>query len=139
MRGIPPVIKAMTPFPYSIEVDRNAAEALELMLAHRCRHLPVTDNHQAYGMVTEQSIRMASLEEGKPASQITAKRACISQPYLVDLNTPLDVVADEMAKRQAGSAVVTKGLRVAGIFTMVDVCRVLANELRGEPTPDDVA
>lgn len=139
MKRIPRVAAVMTPFPYSVDVGRSAAEALELMLAHRCRHLPVTENHQAYSMVTKESIRSASLEEGKPASQLTSKRACVPQPYLVDLNTPLDVVAEEMANRQIGSAVVTKGQNVAGIFTMVDVCRILANELRGASSPDDVA
>ncbi len=129
----------MTPFPYSIDVDRNAAEALELMLAHRFRHLPVTENFVAVSMVTEQSIRQATLEEGKPASQVSVKRASLPQPYLVDLNTPLDVVAEQMAKRQIPSVVITKGEKVAGIFTMVDVCNLLADSLRGNSNPDDVA
>jgi len=139
MKRIPRMASVMTPFPYSIDVNRNAAEALELMLAHRFRHLPVTENFVAVSMVTEQSIRQASLEDGKPASQILVRRAALAQPYLVDLNTPLDVVAAEMAKRQLASVVITKGEKVAGIFTLVDVCSLLADLLRGKSSPDDVA
>ncbi|MEN9582016.1 MAG: Hypoxic response protein 1 [Pseudomonadota bacterium] len=129
----------MTPFPHAIEATKTASEALEVMMAHRFRHLPVTQNHAALGMVTERSIKFATLEEGRPASQLSVKRALTPQPYLVDLNTPLDVVIEEMARRQVASAVVTKGEKVAGIFTMVDVCRLFADTLRGNLTPDDVA
>lgn len=139
MKRIPRMAAVMRPFPYSIDVEKNAAEALELMLAHRFRHLPVTENFVAVSMVTELSIRQASLEEGKPASQISVKRASLPQPYLVDLNAPLDAVAEEMANRQLPSVVVTRGEKVAGIFTLVDACRLLVDSLRGKPSPDDVA
>ena len=139
MKRIPRMAAVMTPFPYSIDVEKNAAEALELMLAHRFRHLPVTENFVAVSMVTEQSIRQATLEEGKPASQVSVKRASVAQPHLVDLNTPLDKVAEEMANRRISSVVVTKGDKVAGIFTLADVCTLLASALRGTSSPDDVA
>ena len=51
-------------------------------------------------------------------------------PYVVEMNTPLDDVALEMAERHIGSAVVLRHGRLAGIFSTVDVCRLLGEFLR---------
>jgi CBS domain-containing protein len=57
---------------------------------------------------------------------------------MVDSNTPLDHVVEEMAERRIGSALVTHHGTLAGIFTVTDACRVLAEILkshRDEPIP----
>jgi CBS domain-containing protein len=65
---------------------------------------------------------------------------CDRDPSLVDLNEPLDSVLELMAERQVSCVVATRATRVAGVFTIVDVCSLLVSLLRGQtPTPDDVA
>ena len=52
------------------------------------------------------------------------------EPYVVEMNAPLDEVAREMAERHIGSAVVVRHGKLAGIFSTVDACRLLAEILR---------
>jgi CBS domain-containing protein len=56
---------------------------------------------------------------------------------VVDTATPLDVVVTEMARRGLGCAIVVKHDKLVGILTMTDVCRHLAERLRGDRTGDD--
>jgi CBS domain-containing protein len=51
-------------------------------------------------------------------------------PYVVEMTTPLDEVALEMAERHIGSAVVVRHGKLAGIFSTVDACRLLGEFLR---------
>jgi acetoin utilization protein AcuB len=53
----------------------------------------------------------------------------IDDPYQVAPETPINEVANTMAKERLGSAVVVKNGRVVGIFTTVDACRCLAEVL----------
>jgi CBS domain-containing protein len=46
------------------------------------------------------------------------------------MTTPLDEVTSEMATRHVGSAVVLRHGKLAGIFSTVDACRLLAEFLR---------
>jgi|SRR6185295_12177402 len=47
-----PLGKVMTAEPYTVTPDSNAVEALRLMQAHRCRHLPVCDGNRLVGIVS---------------------------------------------------------------------------------------
>jgi CBS domain-containing protein len=49
---------------------------------------------------------------------------------VVEMSAPLDEVAGEMAARHIGSAIVVRHGRLAGIFSAVDACRLLAEILR---------
>lgn len=53
-------------------------------------------------------------------------------PYFALPSTPLAEVADEMAKRRIGAAVVIDSGNVVGVFTAVDALRALAED-RGRP------
>ena len=62
----------------------------------------------------------------------------IADPYVVDLETPLDEVLLEMAARHVGSVLVTRHGKLAGVFTVTDACRVFGEDLRERfpPLPD---
>ena len=47
-----PLSKVMTVEPYTVGPGSNALEALRLMRAHRCRHLPVCDGERLVGIVS---------------------------------------------------------------------------------------
>jgi acetoin utilization protein AcuB len=140
MHKLPRLASVMTPFPHSVELDVNAQRALELMHEHAIRHLPVTRNHVVYSMVSRDAIARESDLSGRPPEGFGVADVCERDPYLVDLNTRLDEVLEMMAERQLHCVVATRGDRVAGVFTNVDVYRLLVAILRGESTPpDDVA
>ena len=125
MNAIPTIKRVMTPFPYHIEQDKSLIEARELMHSHGIRHLPVTNNTELVGVISERDITLA-LSLAKhfvDEKDIPVSDACTFHPFTVELETRLDVVVLEMAKRHIGSVVVMKAGKLAGIFTTTDACQ----------------
>ena len=50
-------------------------------------------------------------------------------PYVVDINTSLITVVSKMTEDKIGAAIVTSSGRLAGIVTVIDLCRALAELL----------
>ena len=132
--------KVMTPFPYAVQRSAKLGEARLLMHEHRVRHLPVVDGHELVGVLTDRDVKLflgPELGSPDPGSAIV-EDAYQPEVYAVDLDTPLGVVAHEMARRHIGSAVVTRKGKLAGVFTATDACRYLGN-LLAPPDDDDAA
>jgi len=140
MRRIPNIKSVMTPFPYSIGIDRPLAEALAMMKEHGFRHLPVVENGVLVGVASERHLRQVTGRTGTEAEPLV-RDAPIGEAYVVGLDERLDNVVLAMAQRHLGAAVVARGGRVVGIFTSTDACRYLGEVLRSEfPVGgDDVA
>ena len=132
----PPRVKSvMTPFPTSIAWEAGVSEAVDMMEEHNIRHLPVTRDGQLFGVVSDSDLRVSravGIEHGTPTPEndLQVGLVCTSNPYVVDLETPLTHVADEFARRQIGSALVTREGRLCGILTTSDICRYLSQLLR---------
>lgn len=141
MKKMPRVKSVMTPFPFAIERDAGVNEARDLMWEHEIRHLPVRDEGEFVGVVSERDIGLvlASRPQDDPA-HITIREVYTPNPYTVDLNVPLDQVLSHMAAEHIGSALVTREEKLVGVFTVTDACAAFADHLREsypEP-PDDV-
>lgn len=140
----PQVLAFMTPFPYSIDVDAPLAEAHAFLRERHIRHLPVTERGELAGVLTDRDIKLAlGPDLGSPPERELAVRD-VFQPecYVVDAGTTLEEVAKTMAERHVGSALVTRGDRLVGIFTTTDACRALARLLRDQHPdrgPDEAA
>lgn len=128
LRHMPTVKVAMTTFPFSIDIDATLADAWAMMLEHDVRHLPVTENDALVGILTERDLRLV-LHPGSAATAGTVRLACTMEPFVVDVDTPLDVVAREMANRQIGSVLIERHGKLVGILTTTDVCRLLVGLL----------
>lgn len=132
----PPRVKSvMTPFPYSVTWEAGVSEAVDMMEAHDIRHLPVTRDGQLFGVVSDADLRVSraiGIEHmGKDKEgDLQVGLVCTRDPYVVDLETPLSHVADEFARLQIGSALVTREGRLCGILTTTDMCRYLSQLLR---------
>ena len=142
-KKMPPVGAAMTPFPYSVRPDEPIAEVERLIREHGIRHVPVQETGRVTGIISERdlrAIRRAPFPEVRSA-ELRAGDIATEEPYLVDFETPLGEVVSTMAERRIGSAVVVRRGRLAGILSVVDVCRVLAGllEARFPSPPDDEA
>ena len=134
----------MTPFPYFVEVSDSLVHARELMVVHRIRHLPVQERGLLVGILTDRDLKRAlDPDLGlKPKEELLVSDVFEPDAYVVDGGEPLDTVLDYMAEHHIGSALVTKGKKLAGILTATDACRLLSQHLRslGPPTTsDDVA
>jgi acetoin utilization protein AcuB len=134
----------MTRSVHSIGRDQTLRTAHDMMRKHRIRHLPVLEGGRLVGLV---SLRDVMLVEGLPdvdATRVTVQEAMTQAPYAVPANAALGEVAQEMARRRIGSAVVVQRQKVIGIFTTVDALKALAETLgevealrgaRSEPRP----
>ncbi len=83
------------------------------------------------GIVTERDLRVADGVAGG-ASDIALSLIGTDPPFVVDADTPLHAVLDEMADERKGSAMVTGDGELVGILTTTDVCRYLAEWLRAQ-------
>jgi acetoin utilization protein AcuB len=131
MKAIPAVKSVMTPFPYSIDISAPVSEAVQFMRRAKIRHLPVTENGDLKGAVSDRDIKlMLGPDFAYPrADELRVRDAMAVDSYVVDLATPLDVVLDHMATHRLGSVVVTRKGKLAGIFTSTDACRAFAEFL----------
>lgn len=120
---------AMTPFPYSIEIDESALHARAMMQQHDIRHLPVKDNGDLVNIISAADITLALQSRGDDDPPPKVRDLCVHDAYIVDLNERLDRVLFHMARHRIHSVVVTHKGRLAGIFTVVDACRGFAELL----------
>lgn len=137
MHGIPPIKSVMTPFPHSVDIRAPIHQARLFMREHGIRHLPVMEDGHLVGIVTDRDIKLvlgpdfAYPEE----SELTVRDAYLADLYVVELDEPLDNVLNAMAERHIGSAIVTRNGKLAGVFTVTDVCRTFAEYLRDQFHP----
>ncbi len=140
----PQILAYMTPFPYSVDVEAPLAEAHAFLRDRRIRHLPVTERGQLAGVLTDRDIKLALGPDlgSPPERELKVRDVYQPDSYVVDAGASLEEVANAMAERHVGSALVTRGGKLVGIFTSTDVCRALAKVLREQhPShgPDAVA
>jgi acetoin utilization protein AcuB len=143
--GRPPSVgTAMTPFPYFVDLMDPVSKLEELMQAHSIRHVPVQSAGRVVGIVSERELHHLvnpSLPRVDKA-RIRARDVLVPDPYVAEIDTPLQTVVQEMADRHIGSAIVVRHGKLAGILSVTDVCRVLAKllgELHPPPCDDEVA
>ncbi len=121
----------MTTSVLSVEIDAPVRVAEDLMTDHEVRHLPVTDKEMLVGVLSDRDIAfMSNAGEGDLRDLLYVRDVCSLDIYSVERDEPLDRVLSEMADRHIGSAIVTDGGKLAGVFTATDACRHFAEFLR---------
>ena len=159
-KKMPTVAALMRPFPYYAEPHTSVARIIELMNNHQIRHVPIKqgaqpkgqgvssdhhltttgnnssspDSQRIIGIVSERDLRwLGNSKLDLPVShEIPVCHIMTYHPYVADINTPLATVVEEMTKQKIGAAIVTKSDRLAGIVTVIDVCRAFAEILKSE-------
>ncbi len=137
MRHIPQMVAVMTPFPYHINADAALADAVAMMNEHNVRHLPVFDAGDIVGILSERDIERAKIpgHSLRDETELRVGDLCTQRPYFVDVADPLDRVLDVLVEKRIGSALVLKEGELAGVFTAVDACALLAHMLRDQFGP----
>jgi CBS domain-containing protein len=127
----------MTPFPHSVDIDAAVAAARQFMREHGIRHLPVTADGELVGLLSERDIRLhlGQATDDRAAGKTRVRDMHLDDPYVVDLNEPLERVLNTMARRHIDSVLVTRNGRLAGVFTVTDVCRSFARFLNDHFRP----
>ncbi len=122
----PQIQKFMTTQPYWIHAGQTLQKAQDMMSELKIRHLPVmNDDNEVVGVVSDRDIKMASGIEGVDPAKTLILDVCNENPYIVEPDLPLREVAEVMASRHYGSAIVMQNGKLVGIFTTVDACRAI--------------
>ena len=137
----PSLKQAMTPFPYSVDLDSSLQVARATMQDHGIGHLPVKKGDELVGVLSDRDLLRVEGEDGSGATGMHVRDLLLGEPLAVDIGMPLDQVVTIMAKRRIDCAVVLKEGRLAGIFTTIDACRVFGELLAklGPAQGDDAA
>jgi CBS domain-containing protein len=140
---VPSIGAVMTAFPYFVDSKSPVSDAESQLSEHGIRHLPVLEEGKVVGIITARDLRVlvhASLP-ASDKSRIRCRDVMHREVYVADIHTPLDQVLGEMVERRLGSCVLLRQGKLAGIFSTVDACRVLAQVLaeRFPRGPDDAA
>jgi acetoin utilization protein AcuB len=112
-----------------VAADESLATARHIMHTRRVRHLPVVESGRLVGVLSDRELAAIELLPG--ADLLKVDDAMSPVTYVVPETALLKWVAGDMARRKIGSAVVTKGAHVVGVFTAVDALRALADALPG--------
>jgi acetoin utilization protein AcuB len=125
----PTVRQYMTSLPCTIGPTRSLAVARQTMLDHGIRHLPVLDGGKVVGLLSERDLLLVeALPEANP-TVVRVEDAMVSDPFVASPDASVAEVVEIMIARKIGSAVVTEGPVVAGVFTTIDALRALSDLL----------
>lgn len=100
------------------------------MREHDIRHLPVVDNGELVGVVSQGDLHLLETIAEFSLDDVEVDEAMTPSPFFVKPDAPVDDVAEVMAERKYSSAIVMGRDGVEGIFTYIDACRALAELVR---------
>lgn len=128
-KSIPKISKYMTTTPFSIDAKESLLRAIELMQSKDIRHLPVMRGPKVIGILSDRDVKtmLSFASPGMDANKVLAEDVCTDQPYTTKPEALLNEVANEMAEKKLGSAVIMDNGKLVGIFTAVDVCMALSD------------
>lgn len=115
----------MTVAPFCIEEATPLKTALEAMKNSDIRHLPILKEGSLVGIVSHRDICVRLCDGILDTSKIAVKSIMKTNPFHVSAETSLFDVTSQMIQRKLGSALVTQGEKVVGIFTTIDALRAL--------------
>lgn len=118
----PLIQKYMTTAPFSIDSAKTVKEAEQMMSEKKIRHLPVMQNGQLFGILSDRDIKMAMAFFEADSKLVKVADICKEKPFVVEPDAKLHEVLDEMAEHHYGSALVVQNHKLVGIFTTVDAC-----------------
>jgi acetoin utilization protein AcuB len=110
---------------HAIEAHQSIALAQSIMEEHDLRHLPVLEEGQVVGEVSDRDLRVWGLRQDL-GRETTIRHIMIENPYVIDPGAPLHEVAAKMAEAKIGCAIVVQQGRLVGMFTITDALRALA-------------
>jgi len=120
----------MSPSPHTISTRQTLAEAHQSMRERGIRHLPVVEDGKLVGVVSQRDLYLLETLRGVDVARELVEEAMSDEPFVVPPDALLEEVAEAMASRKHGSALVVESSTVVGIFTSTDALRALVALLR---------
>ena len=132
-----PVSDWMTESVLAVETFDSIAIARQLMAKHRVNQLPVMDNDNLVGIVTDRDIRDAyptslmidrTEEIDRFADKVTVEAVMTHDVFIVQPETPLMTAVGLLRRHRIGSLPVMKNKNLVGIITRSDILDFVLRE-----------
>ena len=107
----------------TIDKDQNLSDALKLLRKHNVSRLPVTNNKELVGIISERDIADklgSSKYESMPASRLHISSVMVKDVFTVPQTMQLDEVASLMLEKGIGSVPVMDDEKMVGIVSKAD-------------------
>lgn len=118
--------EVMTPQPLTIGREQTLAVAHEMMRQREVRHLPVLHAGGIVGILSQRDLYFLETLKGVDLDADRVEDAMSPDVYMVGTDDRLRDVAQVMAARRLGCAVVVENDHPVGIFTANDALRLLS-------------
>jgi CBS domain-containing protein len=122
----------MTAKPRSIEASRPVVEAARLLRDENVGSLPVTEEGQLVGMITDRDIVVRIVAEGSSPESATVRAAFSGEPVTVEPDHDLDDALQLMARHQVRRLPVVEDNRLVGILAQADIALAEKEKKTGE-------
>jgi acetoin utilization protein AcuB len=103
---------------HTITPDLPISEAVRIMTSRSIRHLPVVDQGEMIGLVTESNIRQYL---SQPVDDVIIEDIMIVNPITIDINASIDSAAKLIHAYKIGCLPVLEKRKLAGIITTIDI------------------
>lgn len=125
------VREAMTSSPTTVESDANVLEAAKRMTSENVGSLPVVQNGELVGMVTDRDLVTNVLAKDLDPSKVTVADVSSENPIVATPDEPLDSALQRMASQQVRRLPVVDGGKLVGILAQADVAQKAEAESTG--------
>lgn len=125
------VREAMTPSPTTVDASENVLESARLMAAEDVGSLPVVDDGQLVGMVTDRDLVLQVLAKDLDPHKTTVGSVCSENPVVVAPEDSLAEALQRMARERVRRLPVVEDRRLVGILAQADVSRAAEPEATG--------
>jgi CBS domain-containing protein len=115
--------EVMTPSPETVEPGEPATEAAKLMKKADAGMIPVVEQGQLFGTVTDRDIVLRVIAEGKNPASTTVGEIASVEIVTVAPEQDLDEALKLMAKHQVRRLPVVESGRLIGVLAQADVAR----------------
>ena len=112
--------EAMTENPRSIGTSGSIVEAARMMRDEHVGSLPVVDEGQLVGMITDRDITTRVVAAGSDANSAVVKDHYSPDPVVIDCNATLDDALQLMAVNHLRRLPVVEDTRLVGIIAQAD-------------------
>lgn len=112
---------------FTISPDTKLSDAYRMMIEKKIRHIPVTDNDQLVGIVTDRDLRLATSKLAEhPFDPETAVKNVMSHPVqTTHPYDPIEIATQTMRELKIGCMPVVEDMKLVGIVTITDLLDAL--------------
>ncbi len=111
--------KLMTETVISTSPDKKIEDIRKLMVEYAISQVPVIENDEVVGMISEKDIMKAYGKNGKNTKKLKVKEVMSSPPPTVNMNTKIESIVDFLHENPA--ILVYDSEKIRGIVTRADI------------------